>query len=836
MEGVWSLLKAMWDRDLLYKGYKVVPYCPRCGSPLSSHELSQGYKDDVKDPSVYPMFELEDEPGTYFLAWTTTPWTLPGNVALAVGPEIQYVKVRVAPDAEGRERRLILAEARLSVLDGEVEILERLGARDLVGKTYRPLYTYLLPKEPAFFVVEADFVSVEDGTGVVHTAAAYGEDDLRLCQEKGVPVRHVVDLRGQFMPEVERFAGMFVKDADVPIMVDLAQRGLLYKKGTVRHTYPFCWRCDTPLLYYAMDSWFIRTSAHRDALVANNRGIKWVPEHIRDGRMGNWLEGAVDWSLSRYRYWATPLPVWECESCDRRVCVGSAAELGLPPDADLHRPKIDEVTIPCPAGDGLMRRVPDLIDVWFDSGAMPYAQYHWPFPDAAANAAATGAGAPATAPAGDPPLFPADFICEAIDQTRGWFYSLLAISTLVSGRSSYRNVVCLSHVVDAEGKKMSKSKGNVVDPIEMMDAYGADALRWYFYTAVSAGTEYRVAPRMFEEVVRRFLLILWNTYSFFVTYANLDGYVPGERPRIPVAERPLLDRWVLAELAGLTERVTKELEDFDATSAGRAIEAFVIDLSTWYVRRSRRRFWKSDSDADKLSAYQTLHECLLAVARLLAPFTPFVAEELHGNLSRGVEGARDSVHLEDWPEPDETARDPELLAAMRHARRIVERGHRERDVHQVKVRQPLRSADVPALGGAPAGQGGLTPLPPELEAVVRDELNLKTLVYHSPDDGEVRLDLEIDRELRLEGLARDLVRRVQETRKQAELNIDDRIELWWRAEGELAEAFAAWGERIAEETLARRLAPAGGDLPEGLFERDLRVEGQPLWLGLRAAG
>ncbi|HEV3231941.1 MAG TPA: isoleucine--tRNA ligase, partial [Candidatus Dormibacteraeota bacterium] len=846
MESVWSLLKTMWDKELLYKGYKVVPYCPRCGSPLSSHELSLGYKDDIKDPSVHPMFELDDEPGTYFLAWTTTPWTLPGNVALAVGPDIAYVKVRTRPATLGHEVNLILAEARLEVLDGEYQVLQRLTAKDLVGKTYRPLYSYLLPKEPAFFVVEADFVSDQDGTGVVHTAAAYGEDDLRLCQQKGIPVRHVVDLKGQFLPEVTKFAGMFVKDADVPIMVDLTERGLLYKKGTIRHTYPFCWRCDTPLLYYAMDSWFIRTSAYRDQLVANNQAVKWVPEHIRDGRMGNWLEGAVDWSLSRYRYWATPLPVWECETCGKQVCVGSAAELGLPPDADLHRPHIDQVTLPCPdcaaageaplpsgaaaaSGIPVMRRVTDLIDVWFDSGAMPYAQYHWPFePDGAFEN-----------------QFPADFICEAIDQTRGWFYSLLAISTLVSGRSSYRNVICLSHVVDAEGKKMSKTKGNVVDPMEMMDAYGADALRWYFYTAVSAGTEYRVAPRMFEEVVRRFLLILWNTYSFFVTYANLDGFTPGRQPRIPVADRPLLDRWLLAELHQTVARVTATLEDFDATAAGRAIEALVIDLSTWYVRRSRRRFWKSDSDADKLSAYQTLHESLLTVARLLAPFTPFLAEEIYGNLTRGMEGAHDSVHLDDWPEPDASAQDLELLHHMHHARRIVEKGHRQRDVLQIKVRQPLRGATVPrpepvadsaAHGATPAATGTLLP---ELETIVLDELNLKSLRYHDGGGGEVVLDTEIDRELRLEGLARDLVRRVQETRKQAGLNIDDRIALAWAApDGDVAEAFSAWTEHIAAETLATSVerAPYGaGEQPGWAFQHQVKIDGAPVWLGLRVA-
>ncbi|MEA2644965.1 MAG: isoleucyl-tRNA synthetase [Chloroflexota bacterium] len=817
MESVWAVLKSMWDKDLLYKGYKVVPYCPRCQTPLSSHELSQGYEDDIKDPSVYPLFELRDEPGTYFLAWTTTPWTLPGNVALALGPDIEYVKVRTRHPVTGEDVKVILAEARLDVLEAEHEVLEKLRSKDLVGTFYRPLYEYLVPKEPAFFVVEADFVDVEEGTGVVHTAAAYGVDDLRLSLEKGIPVRHVVDLQGRFMPEVEKFAGMFVKDADVPIMVDLSERGLLYKKGTIRHTYPFCWRCGTPLLYYALDSWFIATSRMREQLVANNHAINWVPEHIRDGRMGDWLENNVDWSLSRYRYWATPLPVWECDGGDHRVCVGSAAELGLPPDADLHRPHIDEVTLPCKECGGTMRRVVDLIDVWFDSGAMPYAQHHWPMENQETFAA----------------QFPADFICEAIDQTRGWFYSLLAISTLVSGEPSYRNVICLSHVVDAEGKKMSKSKGNAVDPMEMMDTYGADALRWYFYTSVSAGSEYRVAPKMFAEVVSGFFRMLWNSYSFFVTYANIDGFRPGAAAEVPRAERALLDRWLLAELDATVAEVTTELDAYDATGAGRAIQGFVENLSNWYVRRSRRRFWKSESDSDKLSAYQTLHDALLVVTQLLAPFTPFLADEVYRNLARGVEGAADSVHLAAWPKSAPAAAavaDAELAAGMARARRVVEMGHKERDRANLKVRQPLASATVPG-----------PPLPGELEAIVLDELNLKALAYGAEDGHEVVLDTDVTDDLRREGLAREVVRRVQGARKDAGYNIDDRIDVQYRAEGDLAEAIGAWGDHIRKETLATSMEALDGTVAEGVvsqdwFVSDGPVEGRPLWLALRRAG
>jgi isoleucyl-tRNA synthetase len=797
MESVWAILKRVWDRGLLYKGYRVVPYCPRDATPLSSHELSLGYRDDVKDPSVYPLFELEDEPGTYFLAWTTTPWTLPGNVALAVGPDIQYVKV------QNGERKIILAEARLQVLEGDYQVLERLSSTDLVGKRYKSLYEYMVPSEPAFFVVEADFVSVEDGTGIVHTAAAYGEDDLKLAQEKGIPIRHVVDLNGRFFPEVEKFAGMFVKDADVPIMVDLSERGLLYKKGTIRHTYPFCWRCGTPLLYYAMDSWFIRMSELREQMLKVNRETHWYPPHIRDGRMGNWLESLQDWSLSRLRYWGTPLPIWECEDCGNRRCVGSVAELGLSLDDDLHRPHIDEVKLKCEICGATMHRVIDLIDVWFDSGSMPFAQYHVPFENEDVFAH----------------QYPADFICEGIDQTRGWFYSLMAVGVLMSGQNSYRNVVVNGTVLDKDGKKMSKSVGNVVDPMPVMDRFGADALRWYFCTSASLGNDYRFAEELVQKVATGFLSTLWNSYSFFVTYANLDGFAPVDSP-LAVADRALLDRWLLSQLNLCVARVTEELEDFDPTSSARAIESFVDDLSNWYIRRSRRRFWKSESDSDKLSAYQTLHQALATTAQLLAPFTPFLADEIYRNLGAG-RGA-DSVHLSDWPAVDTAAVDERLSADMARARRIVEMGHKERDRANLKVRQPLAGATVP----------GPT-LEPELEAIVLDELNLKSLTYGPPDAREVALDTRVTRGLRREGLAREVVRRIQGARKDAGYNIVDRIEVRYRAAGELADAIADWTDHISQETLAVSLQPVDGSLNDGYYQATLKVEGEVLEIALR---
>jgi isoleucyl-tRNA synthetase len=797
MESVWAILKRVWDRGLLYKGYRVVPYCPRDATPLSSHELSLGYRDDVKDPSVYPLFELENEPGTYFLAWTTTPWTLPGNVALAVGPDIQYIKV------QNGERKIILAEARLQVLEGDYQVLERLSSTDLVGKRYKSLYEYMVPSEPAFFVVEADFVSVEDGTGIVHTAAAYGEDDLKLAQEKGIPIRHVVDLNGRFFPEVEKFAGMFVKDADVPIMVDLSERGLLYKKGTIRHTYPFCWRCGTPLLYYAMDSWFIRMSELREQMLKVNRETHWYPPHIRDGRMGNWLESLQDWSLSRLRYWGTPLPIWECEDCGNRRCVGSVAELGLSLDDDLHRPHIDEVKLKCEKCGATMHRVIDLIDVWFDSGSMPFAQYHVPFENEDVFAH----------------QYPADFICEGIDQTRGWFYSLMAVGVLMSGQNSYRNVVVNGTVLDKDGKKMSKSVGNVVDPMPVMDRFGADALRWYFCTSASLGNDYRFAEELVQKVATGFLSTLWNSYSFFVTYANLDGFAPVDSP-LAVADRALLDRWLLSQLNLCVARVTEELEDFDPTSSARAIESFVDDLSNWYIRRSRRRFWKSESDSDKLSAYQTLHQALATTAQLLAPFTPFLADEIYRNLGAG-RGA-DSVHLSDWPAVDTAAVDERLSADMARARRIVEMGHKERDRANLKVRQPLAGATVP----------GPT-LEPELEAIVLDELNLKSLTYGPPDAREVALDTRVTRGLRREGLAREVVRRIQGARKDAGYNIVDRIEVRYRAAGELADAIADWTDHISQETLAVSLQPVDGSLGDGYHQATLKVEGEVLEIALR---
>ena len=793
MESVWWVLKQLWDKQLLYEGFKVVPYCPRDMTPLSSHELGLpgGYKDDVEDPSVYVKFELEDEPNTYFLAWTTTPWTLPGNVALAVGLDIPYVRVRQGDD------HYILARARLSILQGDYQVEGDVEAKSLLGKRYKPLYEYLVPDKPAFFVVDADFVSTEDGTGIVHTAAAYGVDDLDLSLRKGIPVRHVVDLQGRFRPEVEPFAGLFVKKADPKIIEDLTQRGLMYRAETIRHTYPFCWRCGSPLLYYAVTSWFVKTTAVKDQLIRNNNAINWVPPYIKTGRMGNWLESLVDWSLSRWRYWGTPLPVWKCEKCDDRRCIGSVGELGLTLEADLHRPYIDRVTLRCEKCEGVMRRVPDLIDVWFDSGAMPMAQYHYPFENQEVFKA----------------RFPADFIAEGLDQTRGWFFSLLAESTMLFDESSYKNVICHNLVLDKQGRKMSKSLKNTVDPFEIMSKFGADATRWYFYAAVAVGNEYRFDPSAVQDVVRRFLLILWNTYAFFANYARLDGFEPGGAA-VPVGSRALLDQWLLAELAAVIGDVESSLDAYDPTTAARRLEAFVVDLSTWYVRRSRRRFWKSESDADKRSAYQTLYEVMVVLSQLLAPFMPFISETIYRGLAAGRNGQPESVHLTDWPAALPESTKGELREEMSRVRRIVAGGLAARNAAGIKVRQPLREVVI----GGPR-------LHPELENILLEELNIKAARY-AGEAGELTLDTEISDELKLEGLARDLVRKIQELRKQSGFAVEDRIRLFYEGDGLLAEALERWRDYIATETLAT--AVARGQAPDGASTETLKIEGHDL--------
>ena len=702
METVWWTIKQLWDKGFIYQGYRVTPHCPRCGTSLSSHEVAQGYEEDTEDPSVYPKFKiirtdnsavsnlLKQKP-VFLLAWTTTPWTLPGNTALAVSESAGYALIDT-----GAEYLILANELRERVGLGEYPVVGTVKGSNLVGIRYEPLYNphrygvdrsrpTILPgtdgverkefrvQEPdlnlSYRVIATDFVTMEEGTGIVHVAPAFGEVDFDAGLEKDLDFVQQVDLQGKIIGSYP-FAGKFVKSADKIILEDLKSRGLLYKSGTIRHTYPFCWRCHTPLLYYAKQTWYIRTTAVKDKLINNNEMLNWYPDYIKHGRFGDWLQNNVDWAFSRERYWGTPVPVWRCESCGHCECIGGTKELVEKSGIDLrtfdgklgmHRPVIDDVKLNCPSCSGKMKRVPEVIDCWFDSGDMTLAQYHYPFDPDSRTIFEDG-------------RFPADYICEAVDQTRGWFYSLHAISTLLFNSIAFRNVICLGHILDANGEKMSKSRGNVVDPWTIIHKYGADALRWYCLTATPPGNVKRFSEDQVAEITRRVQLILWNVYSFFVMYANIDNFKPQVLPGSNAVKGPglgytpeaELDRWILSELNQLIVDVDNNLDGYNPTDAGRQIEEFISDLSNWYVRRSRRRFWKSESDSDKMSAYNTLYFCLVNLCKLLASFMPFLAEEIYQNLVRSVfPEAPESVHLTDFPEADTTKIDHRLTEATR---------------------------------------------------------------------------------------------------------------------------------------------------------------------------
>jgi isoleucyl-tRNA synthetase len=722
VDSLWWGLSQLWDRDLIFEDFRVAPYCGRCGTALSDAEVAQGYA-ETEDPSVYVRFPVSDGPlaerGASFVVWTTTPWTLPSNTACAVGPDVVYALARAA----GSDDLLVLARDLVEAVLGEgAEVVEELTSDQLVGLHYTAPFDWAQPADgdaDRHYVVAADFVTTTDGSGIVHLAPAFGADDMVVGREHGLPIVNPVGPDARFT--VGPWAGEFVKDADEGIQADLADRGLLLKATRYTHTYPFCWRCKRPLIYWAKPSWYIRTTAVRDQLLANNATIDWHPEHIRDGRFGNWLENNVDWALSRDRYWGTPLPFWRCDDCDHVTVVSSRAHLSELTgedhhDLDPHRPYVDEVTVPCGSCGATAHRVPDVADAWFDSGAMPYAQW----------------GYPHTGVEEFQRHYPADYICEAIDQTRGWFYTLLAESTLLFGDSSYRACLCLGHIVDEDGRKMSKSAGNILDPWELIERHGADALRWLMMAEGSPWLSRRVGHQLLEDIVRRFLLTLWNTHVFFTTYARLDGIDLSDPAVPPVADRPASDRWVLAELADLVDTVDASLERFDVSTSTRRLERFVDDLSNWYVRRSRRRFWKAvapgsgrpgdaEARADKLAAYATLHTCLVTVAELLAPFTPFLADRLWADLvvSQDPE-APVSVHLADFPVPDPAWRDDALRGAMTTTRRVVELGRQARTDSAVKVRQPLARALVTV---PPAERAGLT----ELVGEIAEELNVKAV-------------------------------------------------------------------------------------------------------------
>jgi len=858
IETVWWAIKAMWEKGLIYQGYKVTPHCPRCGTSLSSHEVALGYK-DAEDPSVYIKFrvakasdKLPSDKSVYLLAWTTTPWTLPGNTAVAVAADADYAVL------EGENDYLIMASTLVEVVGLEgYKAVKKLKGKDLVGITYEPLFnphdfgverrlmSEGLPlqdekKDLTYRVIATDFVSLEEGTGIVHMAPAYGEVDYEAAVENGLDFVHTVDLQGNVIGDYP-FAGKFVKDADALVLEELERKGLLFRSETIKHTYPFCWRCETPLLYYAKQTWYIRTTAVKDDLIARNDEINWYPEHIKYGRFGDWLQNNVDWAFSRERYWGTPLPVWRCESCENYECVGGIKELqdkagfsGFKEPLDLHRPFVDELTFDCPKCGAKMQRVTEVIDCWFDSGAMPIAQHHYPFE----NETMLEDG-----------RFPADYISEAVDQTRGWFYSLHAIATLLFNKRCYSNVICLGHVLDAKGEKMSKAKGNMTEPWAVINKYGVDALRWYFFTSTAAGNVYRFDESMVAEVSRRFLSTLWNVYSFFVTYANIDNFVPEKKAATELSE---LDRWIISELNQLIADVDGGLGGYNPTEAGRKIEGFVDELSNWYVRRSRRRFWKSESDADKLAAYNTLYQCLVTLAKLLAPFTPFLAEAMYRNLVVSMApNAPESVHLADFPVADKTKIDKQLGEDTRLVMKVSRLGRAARSEAGVKVRQPLDKVVVEV--SSEREREALR----RLEAQVREELNVQSLeivfgtskdviigvpraeafvsayppVIVSEGGHKVEISRDFPLDLEAEGVAREIVRRLQTMRRSAGFDIADHIATCYRGDDYIKQVMSDFADYIKQETLSKELVE--GTPGKDAFTESHKLSGHEITLGVR---
>ncbi len=887
IESEWWSLKQIFDKGMLYQGHKIVPYCPRCGTALSSHEVAQGYK-NVKEVSAFVRFKVEGKENEYLLAWTTTPWTLPSNLGLCVNPRDTYCRMK-ADDG----KIYILAKALVEKVFGEreTEILEEFDGESLRGMAYEPLYRFVEPDKKAWFVVCDNYVTMEDGSGIVHIAPAFGEDDNRVCRENGLPFVNLVDTQGKFI-EGTAWAGTFVKDADPLILKDLEERGLLFAAVPFAHDYPFCWRCDTPLLYYARPTWFIRMTAFRDALIRNNRTINWMPENIREGRMGNFLENVIDWGLSRERYWGTPLPIWTC-ACGHQHAIGSIAELRemavQDPGADieLHRPYIDAVALKCPKCGGEMHRVKEVIDCWYDSGSMPFAQWHYPFEhkeEFEKN-------------------FPADFISEAIDQTRGWFYTLEAISTVLFDRAPFKNCIVMGHVQDAEGRKMSKHLGNVVDPFVMLDKFGADALRWYFYTTSAPWLPSRFSEEAVQEGQRKFLATLQNTYAFFAMYAQIDGFDPLAHP-LEKVEKSLMDKWILSRLNSLVARVDDDLAHYRITEPATAIAGFVDELSNWYVRRGRERFWGKGMAGDKEAAFATLYHVLVTLSKVCAPFIPFLAEEIYQNLVvNNVPGAPESVHLCDFPVCDRSAVDPEMEKQMDALMEVIQLGRACRNAANRKVRQPLQKLYVKGATFDAAYQ-----------ALCEDELNVREVVftedarafttYHlkpqmrtiGPKYGKllnkirerlaemdgndvvdafargetvsfdiegttvtlakedvltepaqkpgftaledrgvtVVLDTNLTEELIREGYAREMISKVQTMRKEAGYEVTDRIEILFQAEEELAAALTGGRDMIMKGTLAIRMerGDAAGD---GWTTKAWDLNGKEALISLRKA-
>ena len=896
IESVWWVLRQAWDKKLLYQGHKVQPYCYRCGTTLASHEVALGYQ-EVADPSIFVRFPLKNREGTYLIVWTTTPWTLPSNVAVAVGKEDDYVAV------EENGKKLILAKECMQGLFGDEppQIVENYKGSDLLDWEYEPLFDAGEHDEKSYYIVPGDFVTTTEGSGLVHIAPAFGQDDYDIGQKHNLPFVQLVGADGKFVPEVnDVWSGEYVKDADPMIIKNLDGRGLLFKAAEYTHQYPFCWRCDNPLLYYARESWFIRTTAIRDQMRQHNQDINWYPEHIKDGRFGNWLENNIDWGLSRERYWGTPLPIWICDDCGHQHCVGSIAELkelghDVPDDIELHRPYVDDVVLTCEKCSGTMHRIQDVIDCWFDSGCAHTAQWHYPFENRELFER----------------TYPVDFISEGIDQTRGWFYSLLATGTLLYDKPAYKNCLCLELILASDGQKMSKSRGNTVDPWTILNEQGADAMRWYMFTGSPPWAQRTFQPESIDEALKKFMGTLHNVYSFFVMYANLEIAGEVSQPRAPwqdappVSERATIDRWILSQLRTLINKVRDDMENYHLTNAPRAIEAFVDDLSNWYVRRSRDRFWGAEAGHDKQAAYATLYEVLVTVAKLAAPFIPFLADELYRNLVCSLDSdAPLSVHLAEYPNADDALIDATLENDMAFTRDIISMGHAARNRSGIKTRQPLAEITL----------GGLSEAEKEtvnrLSSFVHDELNVKEIVFTEELDtfaqvtlkpnfkvlgpkygkgvqaiakalatadamqlkseleangsleieasGEtytleqseidvqtqnregffvevdarkfVALSTELTHELVLEGMARELVNKIQNMRKDADFNVSDRIKLSVRTSSALvSEAFEAHREYILSETLTTEVVESAS---KKAFSVEQNLNGEPATLSV----
>ncbi len=860
IESEWWALKQIWEKGLLYKGFKIVPYCPRCGTPLSSHEVAQGYK-DVKERSAIARFKVKGE-DAYILAWTTTPWTLPSNVALCVNPDESYVKV------QNGEYTYYLAEALCeTVLEGDYTVQERYQGRDLEYKEYEPLLPYAnsvceKQKKKAFFVVCDSYVTLTDGTGVVHIAPAFGEDDSKVGRKYDLPFVQLVDAKGEMTKETP-WAGTFVKKADPLVLKELEEKGLLFSAPAFEHSYPHCWRCDTPLIYYARESWFIKMTAVKEDLIRNNNTINWIPESIGKGRFGDWLENVQDWGISRNRYWGTPLNIWECE-CGHQHSIGSIEELksmsvNCPENIELHRPFIDEVTITCSECGGQMKRVPEVIDCWFDSGAMPFAQHHYPFENQKLFQQ----------------QFPADFISEAVDQTRGWFYSLLAISTLIFNQAPYKNVIVLGHVQDENGQKMSKSKGNAVDPFEALATYGADAIRWYFYINSAPWLPNRFHGKAVQEGQRKFMGTLWNTYAFFVLYANIDQF-DATKYELEYEKLPVMDKWLLSKMNSMVKSVDENLADYRIPEAARALQEFVDDMSNWYVRRSRERFWAKGMEQDKINAYMTLYIALVTTAKAAAPMIPFMTEDIYQNLVRSIDkDAPESVHLCDFPAVEESQIDRQLEADMDEVLKIVVLGRAARNTANLKNRQPIGKMFVKAdhelsrfyveiieeelnvksvefvedvrsfttysfkpqlktvgpkygkqlgnirkalaeidgnaamdtlkeKGALTFDFGGETVVLKEEDLLI-DMAQAEGYVSESDNQVTVAMDTNLTPELVEEGFVRELVSKIQTMRKEAGFEVTDHIQVYQAGNDRIAELLEGHKETIAREVLADQI-------------------------------